>query len=81
MNVFMQRSITRTFVRTFICISMQMSKRRQHRHISALLLPLPPPCGEYAASVADFVCAGIAVAAVAVSVVVSFLGLAFYAHL
>lgn len=33
------------------------------------------PCGEYAASVADFVCAGIALAAAVV--VISFLGLAF----
>lgn len=40
----------------------------------SLFLPLSAP----AASVADFVCAGIAVAVV---VVVSFLGLAFYAHL
>lgn len=64
---------------------MQMSKRRQHRHIA--LFHLPPaslslslsvsisPCGEYAASVADFVCAGIALAAAVV--VISFLGLAF----
>lgn len=50
---------------------------------SSFASPSISPCGEYAASVADFVCAGIAVAAVAVSVVVvvSFLGLAFYAHL
>lgn len=36
----MQVSITHTCVRTFIRISMQMSKRRQHRHISALPFPL-----------------------------------------
>lgn len=76
---------------TFICISMQMSKRRQHRHIALFHLPPASqshshslslslsasisPCGEYAASVADFVCAGIALAAAVV--VISFLGLAF----
>lgn len=46
---------------------------------SSFASPSPQGLSEYAASVADFVCAGIAVAAV--SVVVSFLGLAFYAHL